>query len=284
MVNIFIDNEIINSFKEKASPFDYTKLISLLNSLNHNYKKHNQYTCSVLIRSIVDITPPLLGLSTFNDVVSVYNWSKTNTRNMKMLLDFKNDGDSTLHSQISEDRDFLDIDKITVFRNILNILLQECLKKGGIDELRASNELRKQNKIPSPKIIISLVDEKNDGWQHYAVGFYMGYGFSFVLNVDNFNNQKPDYLKASLEARDPVGEKWKADFFIFETEKPTQNLQYRINEGEEKKVKLFLSDQEFSHNPQEHRFKPNLDKDSLVLIISTKSGINFKFPIHANIM
>lgn len=284
MANTFIDTDIITAFEKKESPFDYTKLISLLSSLNLNYKKQDQYTCSVLIRSIVDITPPLLGLSSFNDVVSNYSWSQSNSKYMKMLLDFKNDGDSTLHAQISEDKDFLDIDKITVFRNIINVLLQECLKKGSINELKKSNELRKKNRKPEPKIIVDLVEEKNDGWQNYGIGFYTGYSFKFILNVDNFNNSKPDYLKACLQAKDSFGEKWETNYFIFETKKPEQNLPYRINEGEELKVSVFLSDQEFSHNPQGHRFKPNLDKDTLVLLVSTKSGIDFKFPIHANII
>lgn len=284
MADTFIDIEIIKAFEEKESPFDYTKLIALLSSLNLNYKNQDHYTCSVLIRSIVDITPPLLGLTTFNDVVSGYSWSKTNAKYMKMLLDFKNDGDNTMHAQISEDKDFLDIDKITVFRNILNVLLQECLKKGTVSELKASNELRKQSKQPTPKIIVNLVDEKNDGWQNYGIGFYTGYGFRFVLNVDNFNNNKPDYLTASIKAKDSFGEKWETSYYVFETEKPELNTSFKIEPGDERKIKIFVSDQEFSHNPQGHRFKPSLDTDTAILLISTKSGYNFEFPISSNVL
>ncbi|MFA5750423.1 MAG: hypothetical protein WC895_04330 [Candidatus Shapirobacteria bacterium] len=281
---LYIKKEIITGFQNKGKPFDYTKLISLINGLNNNYSDRDAYTCSVLIRAIIDIIPPLLGLTTFNEVVSQYGWGETNGKYMKMLLDFKNDGDGTLHNQISEDKDFLGIDKITMLGNILNILLQECLKRGGLNELTKAKEQRKLQSIPLSKINVTIVEEKNDGWQNYSIGFYMGYSFKFVLNVDNFNSNKPDYLTLSLKATNADGKAWESSHFIFETEKPEQNVPFKIDASEEKKVTVVLSDQEFSHNNISHRFKPDLDRDTMILCVNTKSGKIFDLPVKAKIV
>jgi len=281
----YIDNKIIAQFGKKKGPFDYTKLISLLKGLNCSYANSNQYVCSVLIRAIVDVIPPLLGLSTFNEVANSYPWKPTYKKYMQSLLEFKNEGDDTLHNQISEDKDFLEIDKITVFRNRINVLLQECIKKGTDHELIKSKELRKSNISFVPKVNITLVEEsKNDGWQNYSIGFYMGYSFKFILNVDNFNSNKLDYITPVLEARDSFGEPWKATYFIFETDKSEQNLAYEIAPGKEKKVTVVLSDQKFTHQSSGHRFKPKLDRDSFVLHVNTKSNKHFQFPIKASIV
>lgn len=284
MAKTFIENDLIHIFENKEGPFNYAKLISFLNSLNRSYKDSEAYTCSVLIRAIIDTIPPLLGFITFNEVVNSYGWGETNSKYMKMLLDFKNDGDSTLHNQISEDKDFLGIDKITMFRNILNILLQECSKKGGKDELVKVRQQRQQNTVISPKINIILVEGKNEGWQNYAMGLYMGYSFKFVLSVDNFNSNKLDYLSLFLEAKDSLGEPWRSSHYIFESDKPEPNCPYLINPSEVKEVTVIVSDKEFSHSPTETRFKPNLDRDTLVLNVQTRSGKVFLLPIKAKIL
>lgn len=286
MVNSnFIDDEIIAGFKDKKGPFEYTKLNSLLDGLNQNFKEKNQYVCAMLIRAIIDVTPPLLGLTTFKDVADSYSWSPTNKRYMMMLLDFKNEGDGTLHTVISRDKDFLDMEKITVYKNKVNIFLQECLKKGGQNELMYANSPKKTSTELSSKIKITLTDDENDGWQNYSFGLYMGYSFKFVLNVDNYNSNKPDYLTPFLKATDAYGDPWLATNFIFETQKSALNLPFKVEAAEEiLGIKVILSDQEFSHTSSNHRFKPNLDKNSLVLHIRTKSGRDFELPIKANII
>jgi hypothetical protein len=274
----YVATAIITGFTKKKDKFNYKKLIKLLKELNSNHAKGQQYSSAMLIRAVLDHIPPLLGFITFKQVAKTYPWNKTDMKFMKSLLEFKDNADATLHRKISEDEDIYEIQDLP-YSNRFNRLLQECLKGGGGAEFIKAKQLGSTKEIePSSKIEISLVEDRCGSWQHYAIGRYVGYSFKFVLDVDNFKSSKLDYVSAYLKANSNNGP-WEAKYFVFETDGTDLNKPFEIEAGKQKLVTVVISDQEFTHGSHEHRFKPNVNMETLALCVTTKSGRFFEFPI-----
>lgn len=125
--------------------------------------------------------------------------------------------------------------------------------------------------------------EKKVSWDKYSVGRRIWPSFRIRLIVNNYKNDSPEYLKASLLANSNDGE-WKATNFIFEDpeipEKSKFNSEYRIEPGYKKKVTLFLSNFDIV-NIRERIPMPDVDRDTLRLIVETENGKKFKMPIRA---
>ncbi|OGM26853.1 hypothetical protein A2627_05560 [Candidatus Woesebacteria bacterium RIFCSPHIGHO2_01_FULL_39_28] len=277
MKNSYISPVIIGKLANKRGNFNYEKLLILLGELNINFSKRHVYASAMLIRAVLDHVPPLLGLGTFEEVVNNYSWSQTDGRFMKSLLDFKDEANDILHTPISEKGNYLSMDNIPS-SNRLNRLLEECLLKG--DNFTPIAISSKPVKTQQPNLSVQL-SETSIRWANFAVGRYVWSSFRLSLTIDNYKNSRPDYLKTMLIAHDTDG-KWTANHFIFETGKAEHQYQkdeeFRIEPYEVKTVPVFISQTEPATNTVRTPM-PDFDRDTLKLVISTKSGAEFIIPI-----
>ncbi len=269
---VYIDQKIIEGFIKKKDSFNYKKLVRLLGELNSSYAAGYPYSSSMLVRAVFDHIPPLLGHNSFEEVVNGYAWSRTDKEYMKRLLDFKKDADDALHRQISEDQDLLEIGNLPN-SNRVNRLLQECSKVGGTMKTPKPSLAKKH--LGSRNIHIKLADEKVN-WANYGVSHYVISSFRLNLEIDNFKNNKPDYVSVSLVASLVSGEKWVGNHFIFE-KMSKQDEEFRIEANEIKKVAVFVSD--YAADNQTRKPMPEFKKDTLKLIVKTRSGKKFTIPL-----
>jgi hypothetical protein len=278
---IYIKQEITEALIEKQDGFDYKKLIRLIKELNSNYASGYPYSSAMIIRALLDHIPPLLGHRSFEEVVNNYAWSQTDKEYMKKLLDFKNEGHDALHRQISNNPDLLEMDSIPT-SNRINRLLQECITSGvGFDPLTQHQPSTPQ-KQKLPNIKIKILKDKIS-WANYSSDFPRGTWSSFMveLEIDNYNSSHPDYLTFTLQANIRDG-KWTAGNFIILSTKPND---YRPNqpvyvEGKRvEQITILISDSEFGTPGQ--RLMPDLDKDTLELIVKTRSGQELHIPTKA---
>ena len=104
-----------------------------------------------------------------------------------------------------------------------------------------------------------------------------------ILSIDNVRNKSAEYLRPYLWAKSNDGE-WEARNFIFlnrENEnKSIPNEDFRVEAGYKEKVSLFISIYEIGENNQKPM--PDLDKDTLRLVIETESGKRLFILIKAN--
>lgn len=273
MSNNYIDPKIIKKLSKAKGEFNFKKLTMLLEELNDNYKRKNIYSCTMIIRTVLDHTPPLLGFSNFIEVVDSYPWGKTDKAIMKSLLDFKLDAHDILHRPISNKYipiKFIDLPK----PRRLYILLNECVEKWKEKgKLIPKKTIRKE-----PKIDVSI-KEKQVIWAHYAVGRYVWSSFKVVLFINNFRSIRGDYVKVALKAdsRD-LGDVWEAKHFIFELprepDKSSPNKDFEIGAGKKIDVQVFISDVEVGN--REKRNMPDFDRDRLCLNIETESEMRIK--------
>ncbi len=271
----YIDSTIITGFQNKFGPFEYSKLIEQLKGLNKNC--NNIYVAAPLVRAIIDTTPPLLGFTTFDEVVSHHSWDTSKRVNIKKLQEFRNESDSSLHTQISNKKDY--IGNLPP-NHYLNTLLEECLKHGEIKDLKSSEILKSKKKTPKPSIQITL-KEITTSWQNYSAGRFMFYSFRVFLHIDNYDSSKPDYVSVTMEGSFK-GETWKSSYFVFDNPKDTQldpNEPLKINAGDDMDIRVFLSDTEPRISSQEHRFRPIGGINIYKVIVNTKSGHQFPFEV-----
>lgn len=275
---LYVKQPIIDGFAKKEGRFNYKKLVELINELNDNHLKSNKYSCAMLIRAILDHIPPLLGFTTFEQVTKNYSWGKTDKVYMKTLLEFRNNADDALHRIISEDEDLLEINDLPL-SNRFSRVLQECIKKGSKVEFVMVKEIsNKENLEISFKIKISLDEQGSQSWQNYSVSNYISYGYKFVLNIDNYNSSKPDYVWVYLKAKSNDDE-WNGEHYVFEAQNASADTPYRVEAFEDKKVTVCVSDEQFNRGSRDHRFRPNIREETLVLFAKTKSGKAFELPI-----
>lgn len=281
-VSQYIHQEIIEGFVSKSDVFNYQKLVKVLNELNTNYAVGYVYSASMLIRSILDHIPPLFGYSDFKEVVNNYSWGETDLKYMKKLLDFKNEADDVLHRQISHNSDLITLEDLPTSVRI-NRLLQECLqidlkkKRGVVNKLvDSTNNYHKNSDIK-----ISIKDDTMVTWANYSQRSTVWSSFRIYLDVDNFNSKKPDYIKVSLYANNSIGERWVAKNFIFD-EVGKQDQELRVEPEEMKSVCVFISD--YKADSQTRETFPDIDKESMNLIIETRSGVKFDLPVGGNLI
>lgn len=270
----YVDPSIIERFEKKAGPFNYEKLIKQLVALNKIY--NDVYASAPLIRAIIDTTPPLLGYISFEQIVSHHPWDNSKRVNLRKLLDFKNEGDSSLHTLISSKKDH--IGELPP-SHCLNTLLEECLNHGETSDQSKANKLILERKAPKPLIKISL-KESMTSWQRYSAGRFSFYSFSVHLNIDNFNNNKSDYItNVKIEGDDGKGS-WESAYFVFDDPQNPQmnpNEQLKVNAEEERDIRVLLSDIDPRSSSYEHRLRPVGGASNYKVIAQTKSRNIFEF-------
>lgn len=108
--------------------WDVARLVQLCDELNIAYANNCTMATAMLVRSIVDHVPPVLGCKTFNDVESSYAGAKSFRASMKHLNhSLRNIADAHLHVQIRAKEvvpNALQVD----FRADLDVLLAEVIR------------------------------------------------------------------------------------------------------------------------------------------------------------
>lgn len=142
-----------------------------------------------------------------------------------------------------------------------------------------TNETKNENtKI---ELIIDLAEPKVS-WANYAVGRWEWPSFRMVLSINNFRNKSAEYLSASLHAKSNDGI-WEAKNYIFlnreDERKSIPNEEFRVESGYKEKVSLFVS--VYEPEDREHKLMPDIDKNTIELIIKTESGKKLILPIKA---
>lgn len=111
--------------------FDLGKLVGLCGELNDNFNRGNLYSTSLLLRAIIDHVPPVLGCSSFKEIVNNYK-SEKNARSFKRHMDRLDNslrpiGDTVIHSQIRVSESTLNETQLD-FKNDLDVLLGEVVR------------------------------------------------------------------------------------------------------------------------------------------------------------
>ena len=276
----YISQNIIEGFVKRNNGFDFKKLIKLFVELNSNHATGYQYSSSMLLRAIFDHIPPLLGFNSFDQLVNNYSWSRTDKEYMKKLLDYKNEGDDVLHRQINQNQDLLQIENLPG-SNRVNRLLQECLTNGiSYDEYTQKHKIQLEQKIQSKNIKVEILENKIS-WANYSLGEtgWVWSSFRIDLEIDNYNSNQPDYISVALRAKNNDGQ-WNATHFIFESTKSNKKKADEplfVKAKEIKRTGVFVSDTEVGLKGQ--RQMPDIDTDSLELLIETRGNQNFSIPI-----
>jgi hypothetical protein len=266
----YVKTSIIKGFENKSDVYNYKKLASILHELNYNYSRGNSYSSSMLIRVVLDHTPPLFGYLKFNEVVNNRTWSKSDRKHIRKLYDFRIVADDALHRPISDVEDLIEMDSIPEPIH-LNTYLQLAL---NINQKKLFTKKKDLKPIVKKDKTIVFLLKKEITWADYSAGRHIWPSFRVWLKIDNFNNDKPDYFNARLEARWTDGT-WSAENFIFEeTSNPSTrkvNEHLRVEANEERDVCLFISDKSPKDSDKKRKM-PNIDRDTLKLIIFAKGG------------
>ncbi len=281
----YVNKSILEGFQSKKSTFNYQKLIALIEELNFNYLNRKTYSSCMILRAILDHIPPLLAKKDFSDVVNTYNWGseKSSPRKaIKNLLTFRNIPDHVLHGQITNRRDIIEFDYLPD-RFSVNTLLQECLESdtefhSGVKSAKSGVVKNNNNKSD---LIIDFYEPKIS-WANYSVGRWLWSSFKMVLTINNAHSKSSEYISPYLFAKSNDGV-WEAKNFIFlnrENEnKSRPNEDLRIEPEYKEIISLFVSAYEIED--REQKPMPDIDMDTLRLVIKTESGKIFTLPIKA---
>lgn len=281
----YVNKNILEGFRLKEGTFNYQKLITLIEELNFNVENKKAYSSCMILRAILDHVPPLLEKKDFKDVVNSYNWGseKSSPRKaVKLLLDFRNIPDDVLHGQITNKSDVIDFSYLPNKYSV-NILLQQCL--ASETKLSVTNNSVKTDVVKSENVKSDLMIEfyeQKVSWANYAVSRWVWSSFRMVLSINNFHNKSAEYLRAYLNAKSNDGV-WEAKNFVFlnreDEDKSRPNEDFRVEAGYKEKVSLFVSIYEIGERNQKPM--PDVDKDTLRLVIETEIGKTLTLPIKA---
>jgi len=266
----YIKQEIINGFKNKKDIFNYKKLICLLNELNSNFESKHVYSSLALIRAVLDHIPPILGCSSFEEVVNNYPWQRTDKKYMETLS--KDASDDALHRQISKKEDLLDM--VSIPNSIaINRLLQECLEsKEGKNRFSLVPKTIKNSESNRIKI---KIESKEIRWANFLLARGTWSSFLINLEIDNFDNNKPDYVSISIKAKLDSGEEWIGNHFIYKY-KNTMNIQgnqdekLRIGPKQVESINFYVSNYVVSAGRIEEM--PKISNKPIEILVSTRSG------------
>lgn len=122
----YIDNTIISAISEAPNPsgFKLDRLIKICNEINSSYKNENYFAVAILIRSILDIVPPIFGKSKFSEVVSNVSMSQSHKKQLETLqTSLRNYADGCVHIQINKAHAFPNKSNLN-FSSELSVLLE----------------------------------------------------------------------------------------------------------------------------------------------------------------
>ena len=154
------------------------------------------------------------------------------------------------------------------------------ISAGG--NISAGGDIVVGNKIINKKsggLIVELA-QPEISWDKYAIGRWVWPSFRVVLRINNYNNESPEYIKVYLRAKSTDGV-WEAVNYIFQNklneDKSDPNHEYRIEGTHKEDVSVFVSPYNIEHGDKE-KF-PDIDRDTLKLIVTTESKKTFVIPI-----
>jgi hypothetical protein len=265
----YIKQKIINGFKKKKDIFNYKKLICLLNELNSNYELKNVYSSLALIRAVLDHIPPILGCSSFEEVVNNYHWTRVDKKYMEALS--KDASDDALHRQISKKEDLLDM--LNIQNSIaINVLLQECLESKK--ENRSSLIQKTIKDSESNRVKIRLESEEIR-WANFILGRGVWSSFRLNLEIDNFDNNKADYISIYIKGKLDGGEEWIGKHFIYRNKNKmdiqgNQDEKFRIEPKQMESIYFYVSD--YLRATGRTKKMPKISNKPLEIFVSTRSG------------
>jgi len=266
--NNYVSEKIIECLNKKDDGLNYGKLISLINELNTNYSLENPYSTSILIRSILDHIPPILGLNNFSEVVSNYSWDKTDTKYMQRLSEFRNRADDSLHRKISPKADPFEIGGLPG-SECLSALLNECCAvkhNSTLPQVESKSKVTKERKIK-----ININSEKIEWAGNYSE--YNGPAFLLGLEIDSADSKEGDYIMA-IKLEEKTGNRWKGEIFKFEGE--AIGALHKIEPDNISSTRVYISN---DPTGTASKTMPDIDRDTLELIIQLRHGEEYIIPI-----
>ena len=115
-----------------GSAWDFTRLVELCREINVAAANRCHMSTAMLLRTILNHVPPVLGLNTFAEVANNYGGPKSFKASVQRLEgSLRNIADMHLHSPIREREDvptFVQVD----FAAELDVLLGEVIRLGGL--------------------------------------------------------------------------------------------------------------------------------------------------------
>jgi hypothetical protein len=125
----FVDLSRLSALRASKSPqWDLTRLIKLCEELNVAYSNDCFMSVAMLVRSILDHVPPLLGKQTFADIASNYAGPSSFKKSMQNLQQsLRNIADAHLHVPIRR-REVLPTGQQVDFHKDLDVLLGEIVR------------------------------------------------------------------------------------------------------------------------------------------------------------
>lgn len=99
----YIDSQIIEEIANSMNPNKYKldRLVKICEEINSSYKNENYFAVAILIRSILDITPPIFEKNNFAQVVSNVSMSRSHKKQLETLQNsLRNYADGCVHIQI----------------------------------------------------------------------------------------------------------------------------------------------------------------------------------------
>lgn len=124
----FISEDRISDLRSlNIDKFDLTKLIKLIEEVNHNYSFKNFLSVAMLCRAIIDHIPPILGYKTFNEIANNYG-NRSFKNNMEHLnKSMRSIADNYLHMTIRQSESLPNETQVDFSREI-DFLLAEIIR------------------------------------------------------------------------------------------------------------------------------------------------------------
>lgn len=145
----YINPKIISDFKAKKNKFNYRKLVGILEGLNRSYSQDDAYSCSQLVKALVNHVPPLLGeYRTFASAASEFSWEKAHLPYINSIKAYMDEANDVTHTVISAVEDQASMDTLPNKHHI-NTLLAVCLAES--DSNKPLPKKRSQKNIESTK-------------------------------------------------------------------------------------------------------------------------------------
>lgn len=161
--------------------------------------------------------------------------------------------------------------------------IDKAIKQFNIWFKEASNPLENKPVPVNPNITFEINEDKFMPWGNQATGFFQVYGFALSLKINNFKSNKNDYVTVKLKGKTTDGI-WESQHFIFqqtkqELDKPDKPFEVPANKIVE--IGVILSELYPEHSPRStvKITKPDLDRDTVLLIITTESGVEQEIKI-----
>jgi len=113
----------------KSKKFDLSKLIKLCEELNNNSATKNNFSSSLLVRSVIDHIPPIFGFANFSLLANNYSDGTRSFKKAMLNLDnsLRNIADNNIHSQIRK-KEVLPTTTQSDFTPELDLLLSEIVR------------------------------------------------------------------------------------------------------------------------------------------------------------